>query len=231
MIVTFKSRTTGVITLGQTVVPFVVKQSTHATKRYSYRYEHSSGVTVSIPRGGNAKEALAALTKKQAWLEQAAQKSCPSAPKLLGRVLTISHSPEIRLVQLDGDTLVIPSDLADKEQAVLKWYKEQARQLFAERILFFAPRMNVVARKVVIRDQRTRWGSCSSKGTLSFNWRLIMAPPSIVDAVIVHELAHLRELNHSPRFWAVVNEFYPTYAEAKQWLRLHGPGLKAWSGS
>jgi predicted metal-dependent hydrolase len=81
--------------------------------------------------------------------------------------------------------------------------------------------------RIEIRSQRTRWGSCSARGTLSFNWRLALAPPSVLDYVVVHELCHLREPNHSPRFWALVAERRPGWGADRDWLRKHGPELLA----
>ena len=90
-----------------------------------------------------------------------------------------------------------------------------------------APRLGVVVRRISVRDQRTRWGSCSARGTLSFNWRLVLAPHEVLDYVVVHELCHLREQNHSPRFWALVEELRPDYRAQKQWLKRHGWELLA----
>jgi predicted metal-dependent hydrolase len=87
--------------------------------------------------------------------------------------------------------------------------------------------LGVSYRRIEIRDQRTRWGSCSPRGTLSFNWRLALAPLEVLDYVVVHELCHLREANHSPRFWRLVSERRPAWREQRAWLREHGPELLA----
>ena len=91
-----------------------------------------------------------------------------------------------------------------------------------------AARLGVSYRRVVVRDQRTRWGSCSSRGTLSFNWRLALAPADVLDYVVVHELCHLREPNHSRRFWRAVERARPDYARHERWLRDHGWELLAY---
>jgi predicted metal-dependent hydrolase len=88
-----------------------------------------------------------------------------------------------------------------------------------------ADRYAVSFRRVAIRSQRTRWGSCSRRGTISLNWRLVQAPPWVRDYLIAHELAHLREMNHSRRYWRVVQEFFPAWREAEQWLKRHGRDL------
>lgn len=85
--------------------------------------------------------------------------------------------------------------------------------------------MEVKHARITIRDQKTRWGSCSSRGNLNFNWRLVMAPPPIIDYVVIHELAHLIELSHSPRFWETVERYCPDHREHRRWLREHGPRL------
>jgi predicted metal-dependent hydrolase len=90
-----------------------------------------------------------------------------------------------------------------------------------------AEALGVSYSRIEIRDQRTRWGSCSPKGTLSFNWRLALAPLEVLDYVVVHELCHLREPNHSPRFWRLVTERRPGWREQRAWLREHGPELLA----
>jgi len=90
-----------------------------------------------------------------------------------------------------------------------------------------AEALEVSYSRIEIRDQRTRWGSCSPRGTLSFNWRLVLAPIDVLDYVVVHELCHLREPNHSPRFWRLVAERRPAWREQRAWLREHGAELLA----
>ncbi len=90
-----------------------------------------------------------------------------------------------------------------------------------------AAALGVSYARIAIRDQRTRWGSCSSRGTLSFNWRLVLAPPEVLDYVVVHELCHLHRADHSPHFWRLVQERRPGYRAERAWLREHGPELLA----
>ena len=102
-----------------------------------------------------------------------------------------------------------------------------ARELVTMLAAEEAAALGVAYTRIEIRDQRTRWGSCSPKGTLSFNWRLALAPLEVLDYVVVHELCHLREPNHSPRFWRLVTERRPGWREQRAWLREHGPELLA----
>ncbi len=99
-------------------------------------------------------------------------------------------------------------------------HKERARVLVHERITFWAPRVGVSPNRIAIRDQRSRWGSCSTKGNLNFNYRLVFLPIELVDYVIVHELCHLHEFNHSERFWGRVEQFLPDYSLRKEGLQL-----------
>jgi predicted metal-dependent hydrolase len=101
------------------------------------------------------------------------------------------------------------------------------RELVAMLIDEEAPAIGVEPARVQIRDQRSRWGSCSTRGTLSFNWRLVLAPFDVLDYVVVHELCHLREPNHSSRFWKLVEQRRPDWRAQRDWLHEHGPELLA----
>ena len=105
--------------------------------------------------------------------------------------------------------------------------RRAARELVAMVIEDEAPALGVSYQRVEIRDQRTLWGSCSPRGTLSFNWRLVLAPFEVLDYVVVHELCHLRVPDHSPRFWRLVATRRPGWREQRDWLRDHGPELLA----
>ena len=101
----------------------------------------------------------------------------------------------------------------------------QAKKIFPERTAYFAERMGVTYNRSTIREQKTRWGSCSSAGNLNFNWKLVLMPSELLDYVVVHELAHRKEMNHSPRFWAVVEKELPDYHERREKLKKMGKQL------
>lgn len=103
-----------------------------------------------------------------------------------------------------------------------EWYRARARELLAERVHYYAPLVDVSVPRLCITGAERRWGSCSTSGTVSFAWRLIMAPMDVVDYVVVHELAHRREMNHSARFWVVVASVLPDYDVCRRWLKDHG---------
>lgn len=118
----------------------------------------------------------------------------------------------------------------DRQKALKRTYtdeereagKKLAKKVLDEKCRFFAGKMGVSYGMISVREQKTRWGSCSSKGNLNFNWKLILMPEKILDYVVVHELAHRKEMNHSAAFWAVVGSVIPSYAERRRWLKIHG---------
>lgn len=125
-------------------------------------------------------------------------------------------------VMLEGETLAVltaRADTATVEGAVKKWYRQQAGIVVAARVEYYQKALKEDVGTVRIKDVRSRWGSCSSKRNLNFNWRLVMAPPEALDYVVVHELCHLKEMNHSPAFWRLVEGILPDYRKQREWLK------------
>ena len=124
-------------------------------------------------------------------------------------------------VRAEQARLAPPLSPADKARLA-----KEAKDRICERIALFAPRLGSrLPARVTIREQKTRWGSCSRKGNLNFNWKLIRAPQEALDYVVVHELCHLYEFNHSPGFWRMVESVLPDYGQWKRWLAQHGQNL------
>ena len=113
----------------------------------------------------------------------------------------------------------------EKDPALEARYRELARAVISQRAAYFAAKMGVTFGRISIRAQKTRWGSCSSRGNLNFNWKLILMPPEILDYVVVHELAHRKQMNHSKLFWAEVERVLPDYRERRRWLKENGGGV------
>jgi predicted metal-dependent hydrolase len=124
-------------------------------------------------------------------------------------------------VSLENDLLFISPDGSGKSinELVEDWYRFQAKLLINEKVELFSKEMGLEYKGFGIRGQKTRWGSCSRKRILSFNWKLMKAPETIIDYVVIHELAHIKEMNHSSKFWDVVSEYYPRYKQSRLWLR------------
>jgi predicted metal-dependent hydrolase len=129
-----------------------------------------------------------------------------------------------------GDELLVERVLRDRRDtgAILEaWFRARARVLIDEAVLRHADALGVVPRSITIRDTTSRWGSCSRRGALSFSWRLVLAPPGALDAVVAHELSHLRVFGHSRAFWALLETRVPAHAAWRRWLRVHAPELHA----
>jgi predicted metal-dependent hydrolase len=142
---------------------------------------------------------------------------------------TSLHGRRTSVRVAEGPAIVIERAASDGRPtaAVLEpWLRERAREVIGERLGRRAVEMDIEVERLAIRDQRTRWGSASHKGTLSFNWRLVMAPIEILDYVVVHELAHVRVAGHGRGFWQLVNRHFPESAAARRWLRDHQPDLR-----
>lgn len=124
------------------------------------------------------------------------------------------------------DQFILSARYLPKARRVFeRWYREEAFAVFTERCHFYSKQMDVNYKCLKLTNAKRRWGSCHPKGSLCFNWRLVMAPLEILDYVVVHELAHLKELNHSSRFWATVEKTFPGHRAAKKWLKENQFGL------
>lgn len=148
---------------------------------------------------------------------------------LLGAPLTIELLPGERGIRLEQDRLGIGlaprGDAAALRKRGIDWFKERGRALFAERLALYAARLGVPAPALALSSARRQWGACRKDGRVRLNWRLIHLPLHLIDYVVAHELAHLREMNHSARFWAVVGDLYPGYPAARRELRDSGRRL------
>lgn len=197
------------------------------------------GLRVVAPRGYDGSRLLDFVHRHQRWIlthldRLAALPAPPDAAAPLPEALTILGTRYALRVRTAADTTVARQgaaltvsapDMPGARAALAGWVREQARTAIAARVAKWAAAMAVTYGRIAIRDQRTRWGSCSRAGNLNFNWRLALAPPAVLDYVVVHELAHRVELNHSARFWAVVARHCPDFAAQRAWLRAHGASL------
>jgi len=131
-----------------------------------------------------------------------------------------AHGADVR-----GPVHPIPKSNAQGGQAFEQWYKAQALKVLSERVRYYAAKHGFQPGRIRISSARTRWGSCSSKGTLSFTWRLVMAPLEVIDYVVIHELVHLKVKNHSKTFWGSVAALMPDYKKYVAWLKKNGSFL------
>lgn len=233
------------ITLNGRAITYTVRRSARA-RQIRLRVGAAIGLEVVVPARGRLPDIPPLLRERADWILRAIGRVAAQVPPVPAPLVEGATVPylgiEQRLVLLDGtglkpegrhdceeQTLTVRFDTAAYTlAAVLEWwFRERAREQLAARVEYFAAQLGVRHTRLTIRDTRSRWGSCSSKGGLNFSWRLILVPPPILDYVVIHELAHLRELNHSPRFWAIVAEHCPDYRARRDWLKQHGASLAA----
>ncbi len=216
-------------------IPLILKKNPRA-RRYIIRVARDGNVHVTIPRGGSEALAQRFAIEKESWirdqLERAALARAGQARWGPGTPVWFRGDPHPIVALADhariGD-FIFPLPPRDKDwrPAVERHLRGLAAAELPPLVLGAADLHGVTVERVQVRDQRTRWGSCSRRGTISLNWRLVQVPPFVRDYLIAHELAHLRQMNHSRRFWAVVEEFFPTWRDAERWLREHGRRLLA----
>lgn len=150
---------------------------------------------------------------------------------LLGNTVTLAVSHDVRSRAVNHQPGLLELAMPDHNEApavarkVLQWYKKQALIDFNRRLEIFSAKLGVALPKLLISNARTRWGSCNSKREIRLNWRLLQAPPHLINYVVCHELAHLKEMNHSAKFWAVVASIYPDYKSAEKELKVWSPRL------
>ena len=197
---------------------------------------HEAGIVVTLPEGTGAKEALEWASLQGTWIKQQLNKFTDRVRFADGTVLplrgvnhVIRHRPEARRGVWVADKTICVSGLREHlARRVADWLKKEARMRILERARAKALDLELDFGRVAIRDTRSRWGSCSSNGNLNFSWRLILTPDFVFDYVVAHEVAHLREHNHSPEFWCVVRGLTSEPERARAWLRSFGAELHSY---
>jgi predicted metal-dependent hydrolase len=179
--------------------PPVVFVRHRRARRFVIRVLDDGTVRVTLPRRAAKREALAFVAANAAWIdEQRARREALVAPRSAGVLRPLVH----------------------------RWYRQKAERELPGQLLALAAEHGIAVSRVSIRDQRARWGACSSRGSITLNWRLMLVPPFVREYVLLHELMHRRELNHSKRFWQLVAGCCPRHREARQWL--HTEGKRLW---
>lgn len=232
------------LTLGSRPISYTVRTSRRA-RLLRLVIHPDRGLEVVIPIGASQQRIEQVLASKSAWiartLDRMERERAAAAPPPLhtGRILPFAGG-RLRLVVTTGasegryraartgDTLAIVVHNDDHDtirRALEAWYRREARAIFASRLVACNAVYGYSYARVSIKEQKSRWGSCSRRGNLNFNWRLLLAPLPVLDYVVVHELCHLKELNHSERFWRLVARGCPDYQTYRRWLRDNGRTL------
>lgn len=218
---------------GSPPVEVHLKRSVRA-RRFSLRVSRLDGkVTLSMPARAREGEAMAFLRGNEDWLRQTLSAMPESAQRSVGhgaviavegRELTLTSATG-RGVRVEDDRLLVAGDPVTMGPRVAAWLKVLARDRLASASTRYAELVGRRYSSLAIRDTRSRWGSCSPDGRLMYSWRLILAPPPILDYVAAHEVAHLVELNHSAAYWKVVTDICPDWKAHRAWLKTHGSTL------
>ncbi|HEU5397490.1 MAG TPA: SprT family zinc-dependent metalloprotease [Verrucomicrobiae bacterium] len=217
-------------------VPLAVVHSRRAS-RYRLRAFPDGSVRLTVPRGGSIAEARRFAERNTAWIQRQLQffASRPRRPNewfigtdilFRGNSVRLQPNGTERSIAVADETIFVDDSAADLRPEIENHFRKIAARELPSRVRDFAGLHGLAVRRVTVRNQRTRWGSCSPRGDISLNWRLIQTPPFVRDYIILHELMHLRQMNHSPRFWREVERVCPDYEVARQWLKQNSGFLR-----
>ena len=226
---------TDVLQVGTRTVPLLMVRHPRA-RRYLLRLRPDGTARVTLPRHGTLSEAREFAARNIGWLEQqlarlSAQPKSPVAwqigTEILFRGLPVCLGLEAGgFISLGTERVKAADPAADLRPALQKHLRQLAAKELPARVMELAARHEISVTRVSVRNQKSRWGSCSRRGTISLNWRLIQSPGFVRDYIILHELAHRRQMNHSDQFWSEVARLCPDYPEAERWLKQNAKLLR-----
>ncbi len=226
------------------VISYIIKRSPKA-KYVRLEVRPETGLTVVIPKSYKSDQIPDLLKKKERWISDKLARyghaQRPRSDKVLkdgdiipylGRdleIVTRQSYGNVESVNMERNRIAVSLKAGSNGLNLVleRWYRMQAAQLIQEKANRLSASLGLTYCRLSIRGQKTRWGSCSRKGNLSFNWKLIMTPESVIDYVIIHELAHLKEMNHTERFWQLVEQHCPEWRNHRKWLKDHTVELTA----
>ncbi|HUA73656.1 MAG TPA: SprT family zinc-dependent metalloprotease [Solirubrobacteraceae bacterium] len=212
-------------------IAYTVRRSARA-RRVRVNVHAHAGVEVVLPARTPERAAAAAISELRPWIERRLDEVREALALVAARAGTLPYLGESlelvpqrgrERVHRDGERLLVPE--GDARPALERFYRRAARAEVGSRLDRATALAGTPYRDLSIRGQKTRWASCSADGAMSFNWRLLLAPERVLDYVIWHEVCHLQVLDHSPRFWKLLERWYPGYREDRDWLRVNGVTL------
>lgn len=208
-------------------------------RRYVLRLRRDGSARVAIPRGGSVGQALSFAQQHVFWLEQHLEhlrtRAQPTQSWLVGGAILLrgelvhldrAAEGHPNVIRFGSESLSVEDVHKDLRPEIEQHLRRLAQRELAARVFELAAQHGFRVGRVSVRNQRSRWGSCSKRGTISLNWRLLQAPAFVRDYIITHELAHLGEMNHSARFWHLVENLCPSFMEAEKWLKKSGALLR-----
>jgi predicted metal-dependent hydrolase len=194
-----------------------------------------SSAVLTVPRRIARARIIAFLEDSSGWLEAQLRKYRDThAPSVKNKLLLMGQTYDVvplgqsrGLLRIDAEafTIHVPGDAAHIERRLKDWLKQKAKAELTAASRRYAEAMNTTFRRISVRDQKSRWGSCSAAGDLSYSWRLIMAPPFVLDYVAAHEVAHRIHMNHGQRYWRLLMQHNPDVRRARDWFKAHGAEL------
>jgi predicted metal-dependent hydrolase len=216
-------------------VPVRIRRNTRA-RRISMRADAvKREIRITMPQYAPTASAMEFVTKKREWIAARLQSAPDAAPVAVGREIAVEGEAHVILWQADwprrieqGEgVLRLGGPEAMVEGRILRWLKAEARRTYTDDIAHYCAKAGAAVPRLSLGDPRSRWGSCSSRGTISLSWRLIMAPASVRRSVIAHEVAHIRHMDHSRHFYDWLDMLYEGDRKAAdRWLKMHGTGLQ-----
>jgi hypothetical protein len=226
------------LSVGPQPLPLLMVRNPRA-RRYLLRLRSDGTARVTIPRGGSTAMARQFVERHAVWLEHELQRlqSQPRKPAVwtIGTEILLRGSMvrieagcncETGTVRFSGESVRVPDPAADLRPAIEGHLRQLATRELPPRVLELAARHGLTVRRITVRSQKSRWGSCSRRGTISLNWRLIQTPAFVSDYICLHELMHLRQMNHSLGFWREMERVCPDYRMARHWLKEHSSLLR-----
>ncbi len=235
------------IKFGDTIINYQIIRSNRKTVGLEVSLDE--GVKIRAPKSLKKKRIKQIVKKKASWILKKQEKLCEVKPAptpkefLSGEKLPyLGRRYRLKVKKIEGKNVSISlyqgkfwievgTDISKQmrreaiREKVINWYREHAKEKINERVKKYQDKIGTEPNSVQIKKQKKRWGSCSSLGNLNFNWKIIMAPMSVVDYLVVHELAHLKHPNHSKEFWQLVEAIIPNYEKKQEWLRVNGKQL------
>lgn len=212
-------------------------------RRYLLRLQTDGAARLTMPRRGSRAEAMRFLERSEAWLlrqvelwkaRRREKQPWNEGTRFLFRgeevVLRVEKSDRGARLCFSDQIVWVPHEMPDYRKPMQQHLRRLAERELPVRTRELAGRLGITINRVTVRSQKTRWGSCSARGTISLNWRVIQAPSEVRDYLIVHELMHRREMNHSRRYWKLVEEAFPGYREAEKWLKRARLDDDYWAG-
>lgn len=230
---------TRTLDLAGRLMPLTIRKHDRAT-RITLRIEPGGrALKMTVPHGVPSREINAFLDRHHGWLITKLSKFSVDAKLVDGSEILlrgvphqIEHSGSLRGITealfLDGERILRVSGAPEHAgRRIATFLKKEAKADLERLVKLHAGSIRANVASITMKDTRSRWGSCSAEGNLSFSWRIVMAPPMVIDYLAAHEVAHLKEMNHGPRFWALCKKLCPHMEEAKAWLKRHGSQLHA----